>query len=216
MARVLVACEVTGTVREAFRAQGHDAWSCDLLPAADKSEFHIHGNVLDHLDEGWDLMIAHPPCTYLAVSGAGWWRKDCAGRKAVDFPKMQADAMAFVVALMNAPVPFICIENPRSIISRLRKRDQEIQPFQFGHPESKATWLWLKNLPLLVPTKVLRKPRRGYWDNQTPSGQNKIGPCEDRWLKRAATYPGIAAAMSEQWGPLVDAQMDDVPDGLML
>jgi len=180
--RVLVACEFSGTVRDAFRAAGHDAWSCDLLPT-EKPGPHLQGDVLAHIGEGWDLMIAHPPCTHLAVSGARWFhlkRED------------QAAALDFVKALMAAPVPRIAIENPISIISsRIRKPDQIIQPWQFGHGETKATCLWLNGLPALTPTNVV--PGR-------EARVHKMPPGPDRWRERSRTFPGIAAAMASQWG----------------
>lgn len=189
--KILVACEYSGTVRDAFIAEGHDAISCDLLPT-DRLGPHYQGNVLDILDDGFDLMIAHPPCTHLAVSGARWFK---------DKQTEQAEALNFVRLLLAAPISKIALENPISIISsRIRKPDQIIQPWQFGHPESKSTCLWLKNLPKLVPTDILEKPVSGRWDNQTPSGQNKLGPSEDRWKIRSATYQGIANAMAAQWG----------------
>jgi len=148
--------------------------------------------VCDILNDGFDLMIAHPPCTHLAVSGARWFK---------DKQKEQAEALDFVRLLLNAPIDKIALENPISIISsRIRKPNQIIQPWQFGHPESKSTCLWLKNLPTLVPTNILSLPESGRWNNQTPSGQNKLGPSEDRWKIRSATYKGIAQAMAEQWG----------------
>jgi hypothetical protein len=187
--RVLVACEFTGTVRRAFRELGHDAWSCDILPAEDGGP-HIQGDVRQVLGDGWDLMIAHPPCTHLAVSGARHFH-----RKQVE----QAEALEFVRTLMDAPIPRIALENPVSVISsRIRKPDQIIQPYQFGHPESKKTCLWLKGLNPLQPTAVMQM--RGRWENQTPSGQNKLGPSPDRWKIRSKTYPGIAHAMATQWG----------------
>lgn len=191
--RVLVACEFSGVVREAFRRRGHDAWSCDLLDAEDGSSYHIMDDVLLHLNEGWDLMIAHPPCTHLAVSGARWFK----GKE-----REQQEALEFVRLLLEAPVNRIALENPVSIISsRIRKPDQVIQPWQFGHPESKKTCLWLKGLPKLMPTCVLElPPGQKYWNNQTPSGQNKLGPSPDRWKERSKTYTGIASAMAEQWG----------------
>jgi len=187
--RVLVACEFTGTVRRAFRELGHNAWSCDLLPAEDGGP-HIQGDVRQVLGDGWDLMVAHPPCTHLAVSGARHFH-----RKQVE----QAEALEFVQTLMDAPIPRIALENPVSVISsRIRKPDQIIQPYQFGHPESKKTCLWLKGLNPLQPTAVMQM--RGRWENQTPSGQNKLGPSPDRWKIRSKTYPGIAHAMATQWG----------------
>jgi hypothetical protein len=187
--RVLVACEFTGTVRRAFRELGHNAWSCDILPAEDGGP-HIQGDVRQVLGDGWDLMIAHPPCTHLAVSGARHFH-----RKQVE----QAEALEFVRTLMDAPIPRIALENPVSVISsRIRRPDQIIQPYQFGHPESKKTCLWLKGLNPLQPTAVMQM--RGRWENQTPSGQNKLGPSPDRWKIRSKTYPGIAHAMATQWG----------------
>jgi hypothetical protein len=189
--KVLVACEYSGTVRDAFIAAGHEAMSCDLLPT-DKPGPHYQGDVCDILGDGWDLMIAHPPCTHLAVSGARWFK---------DKQKEQAEALEFVRLLLNAPIKRIALENPVSIISsRIRKPDQIVQPWQFGHAEAKATCLWLKNLPLLQPTDILELPPSGRWNNQTPSGANKLGPSEDRWKIRSATYLGIAQAMAEQWG----------------
>ena len=193
--RVLIACESSGEVREAFRALGHDAWSCDLLPADDGSPYHIQGDVTEHLDEGWDLMIGHPPCTYVCVSGLHW-NKRRPGRA-----QKTEEALDFVRLLMDAPIPKIAIENPVSCIStRIRKPDQTIQPYEFGHPESKRTCLWLKGLPKLRKTDVLPLPASGRWDNQTPSGQNKLGPSADRWKTRSKTYTGIARAMAGQWG----------------
>lgn len=190
--RILVACEYSGRVRDAFIAKGHDAWSCDLLPSETKGP-HIQGDVFKILDDGWDMMIAHPPCTHLAVSGARHFAKKQASGE-------QQEALAFVQALLDAPIERICLENPISIISsRIRKPNQIIQPWQFGEPESKATCLWLKNLPLLVPTRVLPLPLSGKWQNQTPSGQNRLSPSPDRWKIRSRTYLGIAQAMAEQW-----------------
>jgi len=178
--RVLVACEYSGTVRDAFAARGHDA----------------QGDVRDVLDDGWDLMIAHPPCTYLSVSGIHWNNR---GRGWEETEK----SLDFVRLLMGANIPRIALENPVSIISsRIRKPDQIIHPHQFGHDASKATCLWLKNLPKLRPTEnvppriVNGKPR---WANQTDGGQNKLAPSDDRWKLRSTTYPGIAAAMAFHW-----------------
>jgi site-specific DNA-cytosine methylase len=189
--KVLIACEYSGTVRDAFIAQGHDAISCDLLPT-DAPGPHYQGDVRDILGDGFDLMVAHPPCTHLAVSGARWFK---------DKQEEQAEALDFVRLLLDAPIDKIALENPISIISsRIRKPNQIIQPWQFGHPESKSTCLWLKSLPALVPTNILPLPESGRWNNQTPSGQNKLGPSEDRWKLRSATYKSIAQAMAEQWG----------------
>jgi hypothetical protein len=193
--KILIACEYSGTVRDAFIRQGHQALSCDLLPT-DVPGPHYQGPVEDVLNDGWDLMIAHPPCTHLAVSGARHFAaKRADGR--------QQAALAFVQMLMDAPIERWCIENPVSIISsQIRKPDQIIQPWQFGHGESKKTCLWLKGLPKLTPTVVLDLPESGVWANQTPSGQNKLGPSSDRWKIRSATYKGIAEAMALQWSSI--------------
>jgi len=192
--RVLVGCEFSGVVRDAFARRGHDAWSCDLLdcPVGGK---HIKGNVLENLDCGWDLAVFHPPCTYLCSSGMHWTTRGFRDKKLTEY------ALLFVEALLKADIPKIVLENPVGCIStRIRKPDQIIQPWQFGHPESKTTCLWLKNLPPLKPTNVLKKPESGRWRNQTASGQNKIGPSPYRWAVRSVTYKGIAEAMASQWG----------------
>jgi hypothetical protein len=179
--RVLVACEFSGIVREAFAKHGHDAWSCDLLPTEITGQ-HYQGDVLDILSKHWDLMIAHPPCTHLAVSGARWFKD-----KLVE----QIQALDFVRLLMAAPIEHIAIENPISIISsRIRKPDQIIQPWQFGHGETKATCLWLKNLPKLQPTAIVigREARI-----------HKMPPGPQRWYERSRSYQGIADAMAKQW-----------------
>lgn len=200
--RVLVACEFSGTVRSAFNMQGHHAMSCDLLPdyptgasrPANNSELHHQGDVLEILDDGWDLMLAFPPCTHLAVSGARYFKQKREDGR-------QQAAIEFVRQLLDAPIPRIALENPVGVISTyIRKPDQIIQPWQFGHPESKKTCLWLKGLPPLEPTNVLPLPESGRWLNQTPSGQNKLGPSADRWKIRSLTYEGVAKAMAEQWG----------------
>ena len=182
--RVLVGCEFSGTVRDAFIKRGHYAVSCDLLPS-DNGGPHFQGDVLDILGWGWDLMVAHPPCTHLAVSGAAHFH-----RKA----REQAEALDFVRALMAAPIPRWCIENPVSVIStKICKPTQIIHPWQFKHPERKTTCLWLKNLPSLKPTGVVDK------------GINKLHrlpPTPDRWKLRSKTFQGIADAMAEQWGAL--------------
>jgi site-specific DNA-cytosine methylase len=187
--KVLVACEYSGSVRDAFIRAGHDAMSCDLLPT-DVPGPHYQGNVLDVIGDGWDLMIAHPPCTHLAVSGARWFKEK---------QKEQAEALDFVRLLLAAPVPSIALENPVSIISsRIRKPDQVIQPWQFGHGETKATCLWLKNLPLLQPTNIVEGREARI---------HRMRPSPDRWKERSKTYAGIAAAMAEQWGMLSEVQM---------
>ena len=191
--KVLIACEFSGTVRNAFAALGHDAMSCDLLPS-EKPGRHYVGDVRNILEGGFDLLICHPPCTHLAVSGARWFPAKRASGE-------QQAALEFVRLLLDAPIPRICLENPVSIISsQIRKPDQVVQPWQFGHCEAKATCLWLKNLPQLVPTNIVEMPACGHWDNQTPSGQNKLGPSPDRWRERSRTYAGIAQAMAQQWG----------------
>lgn len=183
--RVLVACEFSGVVREAFAALGHTAWSCDLLPSEIPSPRHYEGDVRDLLGWDWDLLIAHPPCTHLAVSGARWFK---------DKQAEQVEALRFVNLLLTAPIERIAIENPVSIISsRIRKPDQIVQPWMFGHGETKATCLWLKNLPKLDPTAIVegRKPVVHY-----------MSPGPERWRERSRTYQGIADAMAVQWGVL--------------
>lgn len=194
--RLLVACEYSGTVRDAFIRAGHDAMSCDLLPT-DAAGPHYQGDVFDIINDGWDMMIAHPPCTYLSVSGMHWTARGLRD------PKLTEDALEFVQRLMDAPIERIAIENPISVISsRIRKPDQIINPWQFGHDASKRTCLWLKNLPLLVPTAIV-EPRivngKKRWANQTDSGQNRLPPSDDRWKIRSETYIGIADAMAQQW-----------------
>lgn len=201
--KVLISCEFSGTVRDAFIARGHEALSCDLLPSL-KPGPHYQGDVKDVLYDGWDLMIAHPPCTYLTVSGLHWNKRN---------PERAAkteEGLEFVRLLMDAPIPKIAIENPVSCISsRIRKPDQIIQPYQFGHDASKKTCLWLKGLPPLPLDPALRFPGRMVlnngkmverWSNQTDSGQNRLGPSEDRWAIRSLTYQGIANAMASTWG----------------
>jgi hypothetical protein len=188
--RVLIACEYSGRVREAFRRRGHDAWSCDLLEAEDGSKNHIREDVLSLIKWGaWDLMIAHPPCTHLAVSGARHFEaKRADGR--------QQEAIDFFLALARAPIPRIAIENPVCIMSSIwREPDQTIQPWQFGHGETKATCLWLKGLPHLVPTNIV--PGRY-------SRVHLMPPSEDRWKERSRTYEGIAEAFADQWGDYTD------------
>ena len=180
--KVLVACEFSGIVRDAFAARGHDAWSCDLLPT-ERPGNHIQGDVLEILGDGWDMMIAHPPCTHLAVSGARWFNgKQVEQREAIDF----------VGSLLGQQVHRIALENPIGVLStQIRKPDQIIQPWQFGHGETKATCLWLKNLPPLVPTDIV-SGRMARVHREPP------GP--DRWKNRSRTFQGIADAMADQWG----------------
>jgi len=194
MGKVLIACEYSGTVRDAFLARGHDAMSCDLLPT-DQPGPHYQGDVRDVLNQGWDLMIAHPPCTHLAVSGARWFK---------DKQAEQAEALDFVRLLLAAPIDRIALENPVSIISsKIRKPDQIIQPWMFGHEATKTTCLWLKNLPFLTPTDIVDKGAR----HVTKSGRSlpdwyNLPPSEDRWKIRSKTFQGIANAMADQWGAL--------------
>ena len=217
--KVLVACEYSGRVRDAFIARGHTAMSCDLLPT-DVPGPHYQGDVRDIINNGWDLMIAHPPCTYLCSSGLHW------NTKRPERAAQTEDALDFVRFLLACNIEKIAIENPIGCISsRIRKPEQTIQPWQFGHDASNATCLWLKGLPLLTPTEVV-DPRmvccgsvlpdgvgkygcqncngtntaRPRWGNQTDSGQNKLPPSEDRWKIRSETYMGIALAMAAQWG----------------
>ena len=197
--KVLVACEYSGRVRQAFDKIGHDVISCDFLPSEDDSPFHYQGDVRDVLAEcgKFDLMIAHPPCTYLASSGLHWNTKDPSRQAMTD------EAVAFVRMLMEADVPRIVIENPIGRLSTaIRKPDQIIQPWWFGDDASKKTCLWLKGLPLLVHTNKLPGDNKTRRANQTPSGQNRLGPSEGRWKERSRTYQGIADAMAAQWGNL--------------
>lgn len=267
--RVLVACEFSGTVRDAFLARGHDAMSCDLLPSESPGKHYV-GDILDVLEgwepvsfagdcagydeesgelgdvcsicgldyceeckcygptqcepeleymvrgnalfarpkdhPNWDLMVAHPPCTYLSVSGMHWTTRGLRD------PQLTEDALYFVRKLMAAPIHRIAIENPVSVISsRIRKPDQIIQPYEYGHDASKATCLWLKNLPHLIPTQRVA-PRivdgKKRWGNQCDSGQNKLGPSPDRWKKRAEFYQGVAEAMADQWGKPLPLQLE--------
>ena len=197
--RVLVACEFSGTVRQAFRDRGFDAWSCDLLPAEDGSTYHLQGDALEWAQgEHWDLLIGHPPCTYLAASGLHW------NRRRPERAALTDQALAFVLALDALPIARVAIENPiGALSSRWRKPDQIIQPWQFGHDASKATCLWLRGLPLLTPTDVLPGGKTARRGNQTASGQNKLPPSPDRWKLRSVTYSGIARAMAEQWGAVL-------------
>ncbi len=189
--RVLVACEYSGRVRDAFIRAGHDAMSCDLLPTEHPGP-HYQGDVRDVLCDGWDLLIAHPPCTHLAVSGARWFKL-----KTVE----QADALSFVRLLLDAPIKKKALENPISIISsRIRKPDQIIHPHMFGHPEFKATCLWTEGLPLLQATEQLDVPLKGSDAYKAWEKVHRMPPSPDRWRHRSRTYPGIADAMALQWG----------------
>lgn len=191
---VLIACEVSGRVRDAFLRHGIDAVSCDLLPTMTPGP-HIQGDVIPLLARPWDAMIAFPPCTYLCSSGLHW------NKRRPERAQLTEQALEFVEALFHANAPYIAIENPVGCIStRIRKPDQIVQPWMFGEDASKATCLWLKGLPKLAPTEVLLKKR---YANQTPSGQNKLGPSATRALLRGLTYDGLASAMAAQWGPTI-------------
>ncbi len=201
--KVLVACEYSGRVRDAFIARGHDAMSCDLLPTEAPGP-HYQGDVRDVLYQGWDLLIAHPPCTYLTVAGLHWNKRD------PERAALTSLALSFVQLLMSAPIEKIAVENPVSCISSaIRKPDQIIQPYEFGEDASKKTCLWLKDLPKLSIDPAARCSGRlveyggklvERWANQTDSGQNRLPPSADRWKLRSTTYLGIAAAFAEQWG----------------
>lgn len=201
--KILIACERSGKVREAFRKRGHEAWSCDIEPADDGSPNHYQCDVRKVLSVGWDMMICFPPCTYLNVAGMHWTTRGLRD------PGHTSAAIDFAQLLWWADIPRIAMENPVGILStRIRKPDQIIQPYQFGHDASKKTCLWLKGLPKLAPT--LHVPARlvtlpsgrvvGRWGNQTDSGQNRLGPSKDRARIRSETYQGIADAMASQWG----------------
>jgi hypothetical protein len=185
--KILVACEYSGTVRDAFICKGHDAMSCDLLPT-DKPGPHYQGDVRDILNDGWDLMIAHPPCTYLCSSGLHW------NKRRPERAAQTEKALQFVRHLLDADIPKIALENPIGCIStRIRKPDQTVQPWQYGHGEVKATCLWLKGLKKLISTNIVEGRNPRMW---------KLPPSADRWKIRSTTYQGIADAMAEQWGTL--------------
>jgi len=202
--RVLVACEFSGVVRRAFAALGHDAWSCDLLPAEDRSNHHVTGDAREILNDGWDLlMVAHPPCTRLCNSGVRWLSKPPPGRT---LDEMQADlreGAALFSAFWNAPIERVAVENPimhkhaKALIENYAEPAQTIQPWQFGHGETKGTCLWLRGLPKLTPTDIV--------DGRT-ARVHRMPPGPDRWKERSRTFVGIAAAMADQWGGLVDAE----------
>lgn len=214
---VLIACEYSGRVRDAFTRRGHFAMSCDLLPTELPGP-HYQGDVRDLLHPGWwDLMIAHPPCTYLTSAGLHWNKRGVLidGRPRSELTE---EALDFVRLLLDAPVPRIALENPVGCIgTRIRKADQTIQPYQFGDDASKATCLWLKGLPVLqadpsrrLAGRIVTDPRTGKqverWGNQTDSGQNRLPPSDDRWKIRSETYMGIAEAMAEQWGAIMETR----------
>lgn len=191
--RVLIACEFSGVVTNAFRLKGHEAWSCDILPTDSNPDWHIQGDVLKQLDKNWDMMIAHPPCTYLCNSGVSWLHKD--ESRWVELEK----ASEFFKALLEYDIPKICVENPiPHKYGKLPKYSQIVQPYEYGHPERKATCLWLKNLPKLKPTnnvkdEMLKLPK-------TQQQRTFYVPIKDRAKNRSITFEGIAKAMVEQWG----------------
>ena len=195
--KVLILCESSGVMREAFRSAGHDAWSNDLLPADTPTDYHIQGDCIDVLksNERWDLIIMHPECTALCVSGNAHYGTGMAKH---DLRLAAIDWTMKLWHLATTVCDKVCMENPVGVLPI--KPTQYVQPYQFGHAESKKTGLWLHGLQPLTPTNIIDKPERGYWDNQTPSGQNNLGPSENRWKQRSRTYEGIAAACAEQWG----------------
>jgi len=199
--RVLVACETSGIVRRAFAARGHDTWSCDLLPSEDRSNRHIIGDARELLNDGWDLlMVAHPPCTRLCNSGVRWLSKPPAGRTREEMWAELDEGAALFSAFWNAPIDRICVENPvmhrhaKALIEGYRPPAQSVQPWQFGHGETKRTCFWLKNLPKLTPTQVVEGRAQRV---------HRMPPGPDRWRERSRFYPGIAAAMADQWGSLL-------------
>jgi hypothetical protein len=190
--KILVACEFSGVVREAFRKRGHEAWSCDLLPTEISSPYHIQDDVLKHLSDGWDMIVAHPPCTYLSNSGVRWLYNPDKTRNEERWENMRKGAEFFNI-LLNSDIPMIAVENPiqhKYARELIRKPDQVIQPWQFGHGETKATCLWLKNLPKLTPTDIVEGREQRIW---------KMPPSLDRPKERSITCPGIASAMAKQW-----------------
>lgn len=200
--RILTACECSARVRDAFRARGHDVWSCDLKPCESDQRYHLQCDVREILNDNWDMIIAFPDCTYLCSSGLHW------NKNSTERAALTEEAITFVRLLLNAPIRHKAIENPVGRISTaIRPATQYIQPYQFGEDASKKTGLWLENLPPLRPTKFVEPRIVEYkgkmfkrWSNQTDSGQNRLGPSEQRATERARTYLGIARAMAEQWG----------------
>lgn len=198
--KVLVACEYSGTVRNAFLSRGHDAWSCDLLPSEDGSNRHIQGDARDLLNDGWDcLIVAHPPCTRLCNSGVRWLHRPPAGKTLRQMWRELREGAALFSDFWNAPIPLRCIENPvmhkhaKALIDNYREFAQSVQPWQFGHGETKRTCLWLHDLPPLVPTDVV-----GGRENRV----HRMPPGPDRWKERSRFFKGIADAMADQWGAL--------------
>lgn len=216
--RVLVACEFSGIVRRAFAARGHDAWSCDLLPAEDGSNQHYLGDARDILGDGWDLlMVAHPPCTRLCNSGVRWLHVPPPGRTADEIQRDLREAADLFSAFWNAPIERVCIENPvmhrhaKALITDYQAPAQSVQPWNFGHGETKRTCLWLRNLPPLVPAFPTWEDFRrsqGLPDGAKPEARvHKMTPSADRWRERSRFFPGIAEAMADQWGGLVDCEV---------
>lgn len=203
--RILVACEYSGRVREAFRKLGHDAWSCDLLPSDDNSPYHIQGDVLEHLNDGWDMMIAHPPCTYLANSGVQhlWEGRKKENGKNMERWKLMDEGREFLLALLNAPIPKIAVENPTPhSYAKLPAYAQAVHPYYFGEEAQKRTCLWLKNLPPLVATNMVGKGEQYIGKNGKPNGSKwyQLPPSGERRKHRSTTFQSIANAMAEQWG----------------
>jgi hypothetical protein len=211
--RVLIACEYTGAMRRAFRARGHAAWSCDLLPALDGDRHHIQGNCRKAiLENGWDLIIAHPPCTFLCNSGVRWLYGGKGNVRDLERWRQMEEGAAFFKWLLVRPAcPFIAVENPimhvyaKDIIGR--GPDQIVQPWHFGDPFFKATGWWLRSLPVLVPTKKLTPPKPGTAEHKKWSAVHRASPGPDRWAERSATYPGLAAAAAKQWGDYVESAL---------
>jgi site-specific DNA-cytosine methylase len=210
MAKVLIACEYSGVVRDAFTKAGHDATSCDILPTESEGK-HYQGDILDILNDGWDLMIAHPPCQYLTNAGIRWFNEERYGDKARERKKLRAEAFDFFMKLVNAPIPKIAVENPVGWVnSHYRKANQIIHPYYFGDPENKRTCLWLKNLPNLQPTNIVEPKVYAYYKSGAKKGK-PIYWCDyqgrrkdaERWKIRSTTFQGIADAMANQWGYLL-------------
>jgi len=210
--KILIACEESQEVCKAFRLLGHEAYSCDIIPCSGgHPEWHIQDDVLKHLNDGWDMMIAHPPCTYLSNAGIGWFNEDKYGDKARERKRLRLEAFDFVMQLANANINKIIIENPTGWLnSHFRKPEQIIQPWQFGNEESKRTCLWLKNVPKLQPTKIVKPKIYAYYKTGKKKGMPIYGNAylmmsEDSAKIRSKTYPGIAKAMAEQWGEVAEA-----------
>ena len=202
--RILVACESSGRVRDAFRSKGHDVWSCDIQESEIASLYHIRDDVMNHLDDGWDMMVSFPPCTYLTTAGNRWYNEDRYGDMAVDRKRKRIEAYEFVMRLASADIEKIAIENPQGYLnSHWKTPSQTIQPYLFGEPERKRTCLWLKNLPLLKATEIVEPVIHGYLKSGIHVGEplyyvDRHG-MKDRTIDRSRTFSGIAIAMAEQW-----------------